>query len=1380
MFSKLRRDLKGIPITLNVSDIAASLMVFLCLFLASCGGDYGGEPQVPSIETTLSGPSPADEAQSSGTENTNSNTETPVTNTESTLFKLQAASESYNQMCASCHGANGVDGRYGGLVGIGESLESLSRTIDLTMPTGDTNACIDECAENIAQLILLDFDLSKVESTDNTSNDGSNMDNGIDVGAGDESVSNDTENNDVSGSETGDMQNPDSETVDNPTPENSEPPSAFAEVTIALVNSVEAELTWQNSDPSISGFRIDQQVGTGSWQVIATRMGGMTAGSYRVTDLGENQKALFRIVAVNGNGETVSNSLEVSTEAFDGAGLYQYQCAACHGDAGNNGIERDADLTRDITQSELDSTVTRMIAEYSSCRFENCAARLVNFIREDFQQGPQANVQVDMAGSIEIFSNVRFSSQGSTDNSGIVSYQWNFGDGSQAVGESTVHQFTSVGTYTVALTVTDLSGWQDSSIVEVTVVDSNLPPVAQISATTTSGAAPLVVTLDGSGSSDPNGDALTYLWNFGDGTQAMGQSVVHTYSQGEYTAILTVSDTRAATNSAEVAITVSAPVSDDHPPMAVINASATTGQAPVTINFSGSGSTDPDNDISTYQWTVNGSPFSSSVSSSYQFTSGGDYNIGLLVTDSAKLVSQTSITVEIQDANLAPIAALNLNAHNSSYAPLMVNIDASGSSDDGSIAAYDIRVDGTSVSSSSTAQVTLDAGVHNIEVLVTDNDGLTDSNSTSLNVIEASSSQRNQLTLDILGNSCLSCHDNSWGALANEEELLTFANDLNSNVVTPGDADSSQMMMQIRSGNMPRGNNVISDQETLYLEYWIDHLGVAGDANSLFVCNEGSAPSVTPLRRLTKYQYTNTLHDLLGEELGVSLANSVMTQLEESLNTVPKENQAEGMNILDQRVDRAHVQGYFNVAIRLASIITEDQSLLIDFVGESCAADAGDEACLNRFFERWGPIVLRRPLTDEDRTFYATRISDYYSLISTLLLSPQFLYLQEFSGTPVSGGNNLVELDAWELASRLSYLFYQSMPDEALRNDAANGTLLNDSSYEAALNRVLGNSKARQRSDYFYREWLKLDEIPQINESGLVNGFDDFLTVDYGNGTALPANMNLASYREAAIREVLALTDYYTWQTEGVLSSLFTSQLSFADTADLASAYGVTPWQTGNYSQLVNLPSGERAGLLTRAALHIYGKDVSHPILKGVRIRREFLCDTLHPPQDNSTPEEAVILPEDSTRDKTSALTEIPGTACASCHAEQINHLGFPTESFDSLGRHRPFELILDDSGAEIARPLVNTPSTPRIEPTDNTMVADAVEFSNLIANHPKTSACFARQYFRYTYLRMEDLNQDGCVLQGLEQTLHASTLLDMMKQIALQPEFKMRQSTAP
>lgn len=131
----------------------------------------------------------------------------------------------------------------------------------------------------------------------------------------------------------------------------------------------------------------------------------------------------------------------------------------------------------------------------------------------------------------------------------------------------------------------------------------NAAPNAVASGNPASGAAPLTVSFSGSGSTDPNGDTLTYSWNFGDGTTGSGITTSHTYnSAGPYSATLTVSDGRGGTDTATVGITVGTP------PVATINtpASGAKYNAGNTISFSGTGTDAQDGDLpaSVFRWTV--------------------------------------------------------------------------------------------------------------------------------------------------------------------------------------------------------------------------------------------------------------------------------------------------------------------------------------------------------------------------------------------------------------------------------------------------------------------------------------------------------------------------------------------------------------------------------------------------------------------------------------------------------------------------------------------------------------------------------------------------------------------------------------------------------
>ncbi len=130
----------------------------------------------------------------------------------------------------------------------------------------------------------------------------------------------------------------------------------------------------------------------------------------------------------------------------------------------------------------------------------------------------------------------------------------------------------------------------------------NHAPKAVAAANPGSGTAPLAVVFNGGGSTDPDGDPLTYAWTFGDGTQGAGVTVSHTYSTaGTYHAALTVDDGRGGTHSAELTIVVDPP-SGNRPPIAVISANPKSGTIPFTVTLDASGSSDADGDPLIYGW----------------------------------------------------------------------------------------------------------------------------------------------------------------------------------------------------------------------------------------------------------------------------------------------------------------------------------------------------------------------------------------------------------------------------------------------------------------------------------------------------------------------------------------------------------------------------------------------------------------------------------------------------------------------------------------------------------------------------------------------------------------------------------------------------------
>ena len=248
---------------------------------------------------------------------------------------------------------------------------------------------------------------------------------------------------------------------------------------------------------------------------------------------------------------------------------------------------------------------------------------------------------------------VTFSGSTSSDPDGtIVSYDWNFGDGTPGAGASVSHTYTA-GTYTVTLTVMDNAGATNSATQTITVSPAGIPqpPIANPGGPY-NGTVGTAVQFNGSGSSDPDGSITAYLWNFGDGATASTVSPAHAYAAaGTYTVQLTVTDDSGLTGSAQTTVTVVAVT--QQPPIANPGGpyNGTVGTA---VQFNGSGSSDPDGSITAYLWNFGDGATASTVSPAHAYAAAGTYTVQLTVTDDSGLTGSAQTTVTIVVATPPP------------------------------------------------------------------------------------------------------------------------------------------------------------------------------------------------------------------------------------------------------------------------------------------------------------------------------------------------------------------------------------------------------------------------------------------------------------------------------------------------------------------------------------------------------------------------------------------------------------------------------------------------------------------------------------------------------------------------------------------------------
>jgi PKD repeat protein len=280
---------------------------------------------------------------------------------------------------------------------------------------------------------------------------------------------------------------------------------------------------------------------------------------------------------------------------------------------------------------------------------------------------------------------IQFDASSSHDPDGtITGYQWTFGDGATATGVTTSHSYTTAGSYTVQLTVTDNDGSTNSCQNTITIHDR--PPIAQFSASSRTVYTNVNIQFDASASYDPDGTITTYSWNFGDGNTAIGVTTSHSYySASVYTVTLTVTDNYGSTGSSQTTITVQNRP-QNQPPTARFTASNTTVETGSTVSLDASGSHDSDGTITNYQWNFGDGATSSGITTSHAYIENGTYTITLTVTDNGGLTNSIQTTITVEDRK--PIAAFTTSA-DTVTTEVPVEFNASNSFDpDGTIVSF--------------------------------------------------------------------------------------------------------------------------------------------------------------------------------------------------------------------------------------------------------------------------------------------------------------------------------------------------------------------------------------------------------------------------------------------------------------------------------------------------------------------------------------------------------------------------------------------------------------------------------------------------------------------------------------------------------------------
>jgi hypothetical protein len=443
---------------------------------------------------------------------------------------------------------------------------------------------------------------------------------------------------------------------------------------------------------------------------------------------------------------------------------------------------------------------------------------------------------------------------------------------------------------------------------------------------------------------------------------------------------------------------------------------------------------------------------------------------------------------------------------------------------------------------------------------------------------------------------------------------------------------------------------------------------------------------------------------------------------------------------------------YQRAAEELAAMVTADPQQLAKIV----PADMGQsvEARGREFITGFGKRAYRRPLTTQEIDTLAALfasgptvlggdpfLSGVRLVLEGILQSPHFVYRVEW-GANTKRPDGLIPLGPYELATRLSYLLWNTMPDDALLDAAAKGELDTVEGLRTRAQQMLLDPQAKDVVRSFHRQLFDWKKYADLYKDPVK--FPEFVP-EMGTDLRLEAE---------------AFVDNVIYEQDGGLRELLTSRTAFVNDR-LAAIYGVAAPAGADFGK-VELDA-TRSGALTRLGFLAANGTArsSDPIHRGVFVNLRMLCAKLPAPPNNITP-----LPagnDKTTRDIVDGHTG-KNTCGEGCHSTLINPAGFPFEGFDAIGRYRTM-----DNGFPVNSADQYTLGGVTVK------YNDAVEWSQLIAESAEANRCFAKHWLEFALGRSAQSADDKLIASLGESSRGGSSVKEILVDIIVSDVFRAR-----
>ncbi len=496
--------------------------------------------------------------------------------------------------------------------------------------------------------------------------------------------------------------------------------------------------------------------------------------------------------------------------------------------------------------------------------------------------------------------------------------------------------------------------------------------------------------------------------------------------------------------------------------------------------------------------------------------------------------------------------------------------------------------------------------------------------------------------------------------------------------------------------------------------------GNAGSATVELSCVSG-VPPTSQIPRMKDAAYDNVVRDLLG-----------LTGLSSNGNQPPSSLLAPDS---DGALTDIGWNGYLSAAQEIAAEVMAGSNKSNFIICDPTK----DTSCLTNTVKTFGRKAFRRPLTDTEVTSFmrlnsltpaGQPLEVAEAILYAFLASPSFIMLPELAQDKDSNGNT--KLNSYEVATRLSFLLWGTVPDDTLSSAADAGQLTTTSQIAAQAQRMLKSDKAKAVVTNFLHYYAGIETGSHwINN----NSHDSSQYPNWTDAAYAPAMAEMDAFFQDVVLG------------GGTFKDLFLGNNAFV-TKDTAPLYGLDASSYGTQPTKVALDASQRPGFLTRVGfLSTFSKyDVTSPILRGAFISGRVLG--INPGTPDPSFVKTPIPPGTYTtmRQEIEALTA--NQPCQGCHGVNINPAGFVLEHYNSVGSWQDKDPLGGD---------IDGTADVRFSATDTKTITNPVGLMTEIGNLPEAKYYYAEQWVSFATGRVPNQN-DACIVNQLSSNMAQSS----------------------